>query len=99
LKPYWLRAEKSHAGVGEDGARDFIRFGRILIKDVSGRRDYVYFKPYSLDAEQMNTMVWRNDGAGGTKRRSDANRYGDMVSRRPMLMVVMMADDASTLDW
>jgi hypothetical protein len=83
MRPYWLRAASAHAGQGSSICS--VKFGRVFVKDVSGRRDYIcvrgLFKGWTKTMTVM-TSVWRHDGGGGTKRRSDANRYGDMVSPR-----------------
>jgi hypothetical protein len=86
IVPNWLHAKSSHPGMGVEGVRDRIHFARIFTKDGSGRRDYVWIEPKSnsgSDASMGDTQfifhVWRNDGSGGTQRKSDWDRYGDLT--------------------
>jgi hypothetical protein len=86
LVPHWLHAERAHGGMGVPGVRNQIKFARIL-HNGKGKRDYVYIK--KVDDEEQRGFhkyifeVWANDSEGGTERKSDGNRYGDMVSSMP----------------
>ncbi|KAF2798617.1 carbohydrate esterase family 3 protein, partial [Melanomma pulvis-pyrius CBS 109.77] len=80
MRPYWLVSESAHVGQSDTGIRDNIKFGRVVVKDVSGRLDYVYLEPRIRDKDiEYTVQVWQNNGSGGSKRRSDANRFGDMT--------------------
>jgi hypothetical protein len=84
LMPNWLHAEAFHGGMGVSGVCDLIHFARIFAKDGSGRHDYVWIEMKPLeDTRNGDTdfafRVWRNDGQGGTQRKSDWDRYGDSV--------------------
>jgi hypothetical protein len=84
LVPCWLHAASTHGGMGVPGVRDRIHFARILNEDGAGRRDYVYLETNSVSHAFGKTFyfamrVWRNDGKGGTERKSDWDRYCDMT--------------------
>jgi hypothetical protein len=86
LVPNWLHAESFHGGMGVSGVRDQIHFARIF---GSGRRDYVWIVLRALQGDTSNGdtefsfRFWRNDGQGGTQRKSDWDKYGDLVSYIP----------------
>jgi hypothetical protein len=74
IVPDWASAGVTHPGLGIAGSRDNIKFGRIY---GSGRLDYVFFSNVT-DGYEMH--VYRNDGAGGTRRKgtfhSVFNKHG-----------------------
>ncbi|ETN41282.1 uncharacterized protein HMPREF1541_03217 [Cyphellophora europaea CBS 101466] len=83
MAPHWIQARCAHGGMGEDGARDQIRFARIW---AYGGYDYARVKvePFRLGLDptinsRIKIEAWRNKGEGGTKLRGDGNRYCDMT--------------------
>ncbi|KAK4455138.1 hypothetical protein QBC34DRAFT_445431 [Podospora aff. communis PSN243] len=82
LKPNWVSAGVTHAGMGEAGARSQIRFGRLY---GTNRADYVYIKcmPPSgtpiPDRCDYQVRVWKNLGSGGKHQKGDGSRFCDMT--------------------
>jgi hypothetical protein len=74
----WLDAGKTHAGLGVNGVRDYIKFGRVY--GDTGYRSYVHVTNVSSvgGAYQYSFNVFLNQGAGGTRRKADGNHYCDM---------------------
>jgi hypothetical protein len=85
LVPNWLHAKSSHPGMGVEGVRNQVHFARMFTKDGSGRRDYVWIEILPMVGDtsrgglQYIFHAWRNDGSGGTQRKSDWDRYGDLT--------------------
>jgi hypothetical protein len=104
IVPYWLRATAFHGGMGKAGVRDNIFFARIFSKDAQGRRDYVWMEQTGF---AFSMHVWRNDGSGGTQRKSDWDRYCDVsgdgkddyLQVRPNGDVEMWGNIANPPEW
>lgn len=109
LVPYWLRAMSFHGGMGKPGIRDDIRFARVYPKDTKGRKDYVWFEAVALGEDNYDFYMrtWRNDGSGGTQRKSDWDRYCDVsgdgkddyLQIRPNGDVEMWGNIANPPEW
>ncbi|KAL2821004.1 hypothetical protein BDW59DRAFT_164409 [Aspergillus cavernicola] len=80
LRPDWSDRGRTHAGIGEKGARDYIDFPR---NSAGSRADYIWQNPRqignSVSRMQVDIRWWRNDGSGGTMLQADGNNYCDMT--------------------
>ncbi|KAL2821315.1 SGNH hydrolase-type esterase domain-containing protein [Aspergillus cavernicola] len=80
LRPDWSNSGRTHAGMGEKGARTFVQFARLTS---SGRADYIWQDPKKNENSEISMAIylhwWRNDGSGGTRLKSDGNYYCDMT--------------------
>ncbi|KJK61604.1 GDSL-like Lipase/Acylhydrolase family protein [Aspergillus parasiticus SU-1] len=77
LVPDWREAGVTHAGMGVDGAKNRIKFGRVY---AGGGADYTWIE----SVKQTNgdwkhyTHVYKNTGHGGTKLKGDGVYYCDI---------------------
>ncbi|KAL2785319.1 SGNH hydrolase-type esterase domain-containing protein [Aspergillus keveii] len=75
LRPFWRDSGRTHAGMGEVGARERVLFGRMTH---SGRADYLV-QQWVEDDARIHLHWWRNDGSGGTQLKADGDFYCDMT--------------------
>ncbi|KAL4882936.1 SGNH hydrolase-type esterase domain-containing protein [Aspergillus karnatakaensis] len=79
LRPDWQNAGRTHAGMDERGAREYVLFsGRE-----NGGADYIWLDPKriggSLTRMGVDVHRWVNRGSGGTMLKADGNHYCDMT--------------------
>ncbi|RKU41801.1 hypothetical protein DL546_001959 [Coniochaeta pulveracea] len=65
-------AGQTHKGQAVSGLNQEIKFGKIM---GTNRLDYIYLVK---EDEWYDAHVWKNTGAGGTKRKGDGSFYCDM---------------------
>ncbi|KAL4860504.1 SGNH hydrolase-type esterase domain-containing protein [Aspergillus spectabilis] len=77
LRPDWSDVGRTHAGMDEKGARDYIQFARI---GHTGRADYVWQNPVKSGKDmEVELHWWKNEGSGGTMLKADGNNYCDLT--------------------
>ncbi|KAF7589874.1 hypothetical protein BBP40_003586 [Aspergillus hancockii] len=78
LVPDWHSAGVTHAGMGTDGAKNRIKFGRVY---AGGGADYTWIesiKQPNSDDWKHYAHVWKNTGHGGTMLKGRGYLYGNI---------------------